>query len=415
LSKTPLDHQTRYESDRLGNLTAITDPTGSRMGLSRNAMGQVTAITDGLNRQTGYAYDAAGYLAGVTLPEVGGAAYERNALGRINRITDLNGKTWIFAYTPMGRLQSLTDPLNRTWQYAYDNRGRLSGVTFPDGATKTITYDDFGNIVQVAHSAGPTLSFGYDDFQRLSSTASLTLSRDAMGRVLTTSDGEVSFTAAYTNGGRLQSLEVSASGDRFSVTYAYNAPTGLLEGVSDSLTQTAVTFAYDADGNLTAIDRPNGVHTRYDRDAAGRLVRIREGSFLDAAYTLDAAGQVVRADMTLPLDPVPAVGDSTEAFIYNDASQTASAGYEYDLQGRLTAAPGRTLTWDGASRLTAVGSVQIGYNGMAALITRTDGATTTRFSYSHSLGRHPIMAERNASGPALSRYYVWTPTAACST
>lgn len=411
LSKTPLDRQTSYESDRLGNLTAVTDPTGSRMVLSRNDMGQVTGITDGLNRQTGYAYDAAGSLAGVTLPEVGGAGYERNVLGRISRITDLNGKTWNLTYTSMGRLQTMTDPLNRTWQYAYNNRGRLNRVTFPDGTTKTITYDGVGNIVQAAHSAGPTLSFGYDDFQRLTSTASLTLSRDAMGRVLTTSDGEASFTAAYTDGGRLKSLEVSANDDRFSITYAYNATTGLLETVSDSLTQTAVTFAYDADGNLTAIDRPNGVHTRYDRDAAGRLVRIREGSFLDAAYTLDAAGQVVRADMTLPppLDPVSAIGDSTESFSYNDASQTASAGYEYDLQGRLTAAPGRTLTWDGASRLTAVGGVQMGYNGMGDLITRTDGAATTRFSYSHSLGRHPLVAERNVSGPALARYYVWTP------
>jgi RHS repeat-associated protein len=408
-SRTPLDHQTRYETDRLGNLTAITDPAGSRLVLTRNAMGQLTGIIDGLDRHTAYAYDAAGRLSGVTLPEIGGAGYERNVLGLISRITDLNGRDWNLSYTTMGRLQSLTDPLSKTWQYAYDNRGRLNRVTFPDETTKSITYDGVGNIVQAAHSAGPTLSFGYDDLQRLTSTANLTLTRDAEGRVLTTSDGEASFTAAYTDGGRLQKLAVAANDDRFEVTYAYNAVTGLLESVSDSLTQTVLTFTYDADRNLTAIGRPNGVNTRYDYDAAGRLIRIREGAFLDAAYTLDAAGQVVRADMTLPLDPTSAVGDGAESFTYDAASQIASSGYEYDIQGRLILAPGLTLTWNGASRLTAIGSVQMVYNGMGDLVTRSDGAATTRFSYSYSLWLHPIVAERNTSGPALARYYVWTP------
>jgi RHS repeat-associated protein len=113
--------------------------------------------------------------------------------------------------------------------------------------------------------------------------------------------------------------------------------------------------------------------------------------------------------MTVPLDSFDAMAAGTENFTYNVASQTSTAGYVYDVSGRMTAAPGQTFAWDGASRLTKIGNVDLTYNGMGDLITRNDGTNSTRYFYNHAVGLHPIMGEKNESGSPLARYYVWTP------
>lgn len=78
-------------------------------------------------------------------------------------------------------------------------------------------------------------------------------------------------------------------------------------------------------------------------------------------------------------------------------------------QGRLTAAPSSTFTWDGASRLTKIGSTTLTYNGLNDLVTRTEGGTTTHYYYNKAIGLGPIVAEKNDTTGNFLRYYVWTP------
>jgi len=444
---TPSGRTVAYQTDKLGLPTRLTDPLGGQLTAVRDAMNRITSVTDP-NRTTTYAYDSQGLLSGVALPGIGATTYQRDALGGLTRLTDQRGKAWGFAYSAMGRLATATDPLSRTTTLAYDASGRLATVTFPDGGALTITYDAADNVTRLHYSGGPdgsaslttSMIYTYDDLDRLTAAGHIALAYDAESQVINSANDGVSFGASYDAGGRLQTIAyprpdgsgVTSSwlSAGFTVTYTYSPTTGLLMRVADNLTAAQVNFVYDADLQLAGLTRSNGVNAAYTRDANGRITRIRDGALLDLRYTLDAGGQVTQATMVAPLDPAANLQPSTSNFQYDDASQIATAGYTYDPRGRLTASPGVAYTWDGASRLTGIqlpaSNVQLAYNGLGELITRTVAATTTRYYYNYALGLAPIVAERQESGvrgqeavrntqhatrnpQSATRYYIYTP------
>ena len=420
---TPLGFATRYQSDALGFTTVVTNPLGAATRIGRDALNRITRITDPLGRATDYTYDAHDLLAGVTLPASGAVTYTRNALGDLTRITDLNGSRWDFGYTAMGRLRSLTDPLGRVITHTYDTRDRLAQTTFPDGATLMRTYDAASNLTALVYSGGPALNFTYDAPNRLTAANDLALAYDAEGRITHTQDG-ADFGATYDDAGRVKT--VTYNNGAFTVTYTYGATNGLLAQVHDSLTGTQIHFTYDNARRLIGVTRPNGVNTTYAWDDAARLTRIRAASggnaITDLQYTLDAAGQVTQLAMIAPLDPSASLVGQVVNLSYDAAAQISSTGYAYDARGRLTASPGITYTWDGASRLVGVGQDDIlSYNGLGDLRTRTQGGAPTHYYYNYALGLSPIVAEftetadaspfaiRHSSSAIPLRYYVWTP------
>jgi RHS repeat-associated protein len=394
--KTPLNHTTTYQSDKLGFITGSTNPLNQTTTLTRDSMSRVTGVTDPLNRTINYSYDSLGLLSGVSMPVIGGATYARNDLGLLSQITDPNGSHWTFGYTNMGRLQSQTDPLGNTYQYGYDSRGRISTITYPGGGTATRTYDSAGNITRILYSDGPDIQNTFDSLNRLLTTNNLTLSRDDEGKIISTENPGVVFGATYDDGGRLKT--VTYSDNAFTVTYTYDATSGLLSRVAESLTNTQIDFTYDNDRRLTGITRSNGINTTLTWDDAGSLTRIQDGpstgsGFLDLQYTLDAAEQVTGVNMTAPLDPASFLTGGTDTFTYDAASQI------------------RTSTWDSASRLVGIDSASatFAYNGLGDLVTRTESGKTIHYYYNYAIGLTPIVAEKDESTDQFLRYYVWTP------
>jgi len=445
-STTPLGYVTTYQNDKLGYLSVLTNPLGQTTTINRDSMSRMTGVTDALNRTTAYTYDNRGLLSGVTLPVIGTATYARNDVGLLSQITDLKGSKWTFDYTDAGRPQSETDPLGNMWQYGYDSRGRPTTTIYPGGETATPTYDAAGNIVRLLYSGGPDLQSTYDNLNRLLTANNLSLTRDVEGRVTNTENPGTNFGATYDDGGRLKTVTYPSTGsgqDLFTVTYSYDATTGLLSRVTDNLTNTQIDFTYDSDRRLTGTTRSNGVNTTFTWDNASRLTRIQDGpstgsGIIDLQYTLDAAGQVSQAKMTVPLDPSGLLEVGTDNFSYDAASQVSTSGYTYDQRGRLSATPNDTLTWDGASRLIGISSkpVTLSYNGLGDLMARTEDGKTIHYYYNYAIGLTPIVAESLETGgngdtatrrrkeeqmsPTASpgqplsasefkRYYVWTP------
>lgn len=404
---TPLGHATTFQTDKLGYTTGITDMLRQTTAFTRDSMTRITGISDPLDRTTNYGYGDRGLLSNVTMPVIGTATYTRNDLGLLCRITDPNGSHWTFGHTDMGRLQTVTDPLDNPWQHTYDARGRLDQTTYPDNTTLTRTYDDAGNLTRRRYSGGLDLQFTYDALDRLKMANGIGLSYDDEGRITNTENPGVNFGATYDDGGRLKT--VTYNNGAFTVTYSYDAVTGLLSQVSDDLTGTQVDFAYDIDRKLAAMTRSNGVNSTFSWDNAGELTRIQDGSIIDIQYTLDRAGQVTSADMTVPLDPASGITSGTDTFTHDAASQVSTSGYDYDSRGRLTASPGHTYTWDGASRLTGIDSVSLTYNGMNDLVTRMEGGSTIHYYYNYAILLTPIVAERDDNTGQFLRYYVWTP------
>jgi RHS repeat-associated protein len=404
---TPLSHTTHYRTDALGHVTAITDPLGNRTTIHRNAMDQITAIRDPEHRTRGYTYDAGGLMTVVSRTAIGGVTYGRDALGSVDELVDLAGRAWVFDYTKMGRLQTLTDPLSNTWRHTYDEQGRPQHTAYPDGITLTRHYDGAGNLVARAYTDGLLLGYTYDALNRLVTADGIRLTLDAEGRVTDTETLGAHFGATYDDGGRLRTATYDDGA--LVVTYTYHVTTGLLSGVADSLTGAHMSFTHDDDLRLTTVARSNGITTTYAYDDAGRVTRIQAGDVLDLRYRLDGAGQVRQAELDAPLTATPYLEPPGDAFAYDAASQVSSPGYVYDPRGRLTASPGQTYTWDGASRLTAVNTTTLAYTGLGDLLTRTVGSETVHHHTNHALALRPIVAERDAGSGQILRYYVWTP------
>ena len=405
---TPSGLDVQIQSNKLGITTAVTDPLGHTASFTRDSLSRVTAIADPLNRITRYLYDPAGDLAGVTLPGGEATSYSRNGLGLLKEISDLGGNIWSYNYTAMGRPTEFFDPLGRKKSWAYDALGRQVSTTFADGTSTTYTYDAIGNLIRNQYSEGPDLKFSYDSLNRPTQTNDLELTYDAEGNITNTKTSGVSFSDTYDDGGRLSSIGYADGA--FTVTYTYDVATGLLTGVADSLTGSQYAFTYDQDRNLVGITRPNGVNTGYTRDGAGRVTRIQDGNIIDLNFTWNAAGEITTIGGEQPLSPEDLLTDRTVTFAFDVASQINGGGYLYDQRGRMIANPQNNFAWDGASRVIRIGDVNLTYDGLGGLLTRTEGGTTIRYHLNHAIDRSPIVAEYNQTQGIWKRYYVWTPS-----
>jgi RHS repeat-associated protein len=324
-------------------------------------------------------------------------------------MTDQRGKNWDFEYTPMGRVKNIKDPLNNVWAYAYDAMGRLQTITYPDQQTETRTYDPNGNLLKREFTGGLTLTYAYDELNRMTSTgsAAVNLTYDSRNNITNTRIHNADFSAAYNDRSRIQTAGYDG---QMTVTYTYD-PRGLVSRVTDSLTSSWVQFTYDDDRFLIKIERSGGMTTDIERDANGRIRTLTHGTKGKLEFSFNSASEITKIIEDLPIDVQSFLASELKEFSYDDASQTAAAGFSYDRRGRRIADPERTYTWDGADRLTGVTkgatSVSYEYTALGEVAKRTENGVTTEYFYNYSIGGHPVMAEKKNN--SFTRFYVYTP------
>lgn len=403
----PLGNAAGVARDALGNVTRITNAAGHEITLARDALQRVTARTDLLGRTWNYSHDAAGRLAAVSVPGLGSTSNRFDAAGRLAAVVDLNTQEWTFAYTAAGRLQSATDPLSNVWQAAYDVNGRLAGGTLPDGTTWTNQFDAAGRVTNRAWAGGPSLAYGYDANGRLVAADLVALACNPDGLVTGSVQAGVACAYAYDAAGRLTGITYPGGG--FGVAYAYDPTNGLLTGVSDTLTGTAIGFEYDAAFRPVGIARPNGVDTVYSWDAAGQLTRIQDGTVLDLRYAYDSAGQATQLVASTPLAAATTLVSSVATQAVDAASQLSGAPCGYDACGRLTNMPGLALAWDAAGRLVQAGTATLAHDGLGHPVRRIETGQTNGLYSSFARGLDGLLAERDENTGQWTRFYVWTP------
>jgi RHS repeat-associated protein len=410
---TPMGRTSLYRRDHMGRLTAMEDPLGGTTEFLRDDLGRVTKIIDPTRKETAYTYDGVGDLLSVAPAAAGIATYVRNDGGNLLSISDLNNKVWSFSYEADGTQSGKTDPLNNTWGYTFTG-DTLTRIDYPGGENQVITLDSRDNVIRREFSEGPILDFVYTPDRLLKSADKIEMDHDLSGNVVKTTnrivDADIVFTSTYDAGSNLKTVVYDDT--LFTVTYEYNNLSQLI-GVSDNLSGIDIDLTYNDDGELTGIARSNGIATTYTRNGAGRIIRQQDGDIIDIDYETDAAGRIKKIDyQTVPIDPTT-LNEPEKVFSYNDASEISTAGFAYDERGRLTASVAPfgdlTYTWDGASRLKTVGAVNLEYNGLNDLVSRSQDGTTTLYPRHRGIDTRPAMAEKNADSGEYGRYYVWTP------
>ncbi len=348
-------HTTGFEYDALGRETARILPDGSRETKAYDAAGSLRTRTDFLGRTTSYGYDLSNRLVSTTYPDTSVVSYSYTPTGRRQTVTDGRGTT-SYGYDSRDRLVSLSQPGvgtlgygfdaagNRTSMtatvagnsystgYGYDVLGRLEAVTDPLSRVYGYGYDGNGNRASLSQPNGTATSYGYDSLNRLTSLQTSSPSGVVQGygftlgpagnRTRIDEAGGTSRSYTYDDLYRLTGESVTG-GLAYGKTFTYDAvgnrqtqatttalpspppplaPATVNYGYDTRdrlLSEAALTYSYDLNGNLTG---KSGEAT-YTWDFDDRLVRVQKTDGTVVEHIYDADGNRVQTTTTLPGQP----------------------------------------------------------------------------------------------------------------
>jgi RHS repeat-associated protein len=305
-------HSVSYTYDAQGNMTGMTDGTGSSSYLY-DPFGELTSATNGAGKTVGYTYDADGDTTGITYPLPASA-------------------TW-----------ASTDTIG----YGYDKADRLTSVIDFNGHQIAITPDADGlPSSETLGSTGDTISYTYDQADTPSAIAlkngsstlqSFTYSDAPDGEILSETDVPSSPNSAasytYDAQGRVTSM---TPGSKSALNYGFDAAGNL------TTLPTGATGTYDHDSELTSATL-SGTTTTYGYNADGQRLTAKQGSAIIASGTWNGADELTTysdpaADMTAAtydgngLRASETTGSGTQNFVWGDSSDLlmdSSSAYIY--------------------------------------------------------------------------------------
>lgn len=279
-----------------------------------------------------------------------------------------------YGYDNAGRLASVQDP-NATWGYSFvpNSAGLVSGVT------------SGGNSVAYSYEPGRNAITGIENKVGSTTVSHFTYTNNALGQRTTRSQSGTAFAAAATESfgynakGEVTSSAHSADSARntaFDYDAIGNRNEAIFGGVTTSYTAnalnqyteinpgTAVTPAYDDDGNMTS----DGAGKRLVWDGENRLIEVRNaGNDLIASYTYDGQSHRVKKVTT----GLASQGASEEVYLYDGWNRIAT----YNI-ANSTFQISHCLTWG----RDLSGSLE-GAGGVGGLLARNAGSTTWAYTY----------------------------------
>ncbi|MEW6372411.1 MAG: DUF6531 domain-containing protein [Pseudomonadota bacterium] len=230
--------------DSLARPYTTTGNNSQQLDYRYDSNGNLTSVTDALNRKTSYEYDPQNRLFKITAPDGGVTRMEYGADGLLRAVIDPRALRTTYDYNGFGDRIKLTSPDTGVTTYNFDAAGRLERENRQDG--KVITYK-----------------------------------WDALGRMLSRTSGAITESFTYDEGnyggGKLTRMN-DATGQ---TTYSYNAAgqlTGQINNVFGQVLTT--TWSYDSSGRLIGMTYPTGLSLVYEYDAYGRITSIKTASQL---------------------------------------------------------------------------------------------------------------------------------------
>jgi RHS repeat-associated protein len=330
-----------------------------------------------------YNYDARGRVIGKTDWENNTTRFDYDARGNITTITEASGtpqqRVKTITYDATWNLPDLITEPGRTTDYAYDAYGRVTSMTVTDTATAatrvtTYTYhanttDGSGNTVlgRLATVDGPRTDVS--DVTEYDYDANLNLTK------ITNALGQETQITARDAAGRPATIE-DANGVETDLVYDGTGHLTTSTVAPGTALEAETAYTYDANGNLTQVTLPNGATVDYSYDAAQRLTGIEDALGNTVAYTLDAAGNITKEeykDSGSTLKYVHnQVFDELSRLLESVGASAQTDTYAYDKNSNLTAFT------DANTNATSYA-----YDPLQRLVTSTDalsGVTETTYT-----------------------------------
>ena len=424
---------TTYTYDDAGQLARITFPDAAYLDYDYDAAHRLTRVTDAQGNAIAYTLDAMGNRTAERVYGAGASLVQQltREYSSVNRLTKLIGGTnpaaqvTQYAYDANGNVTGITDALNRVTTHAYDALNRLVSVTDPANGVTAFGYTPLDQLASVTDPRNLVTSYARNTLDELTSqlspdTGTTSNTFDAAGNVLTSTDARgVVTTATYDALNRVTAQTFTPPGGSgiapVAIGYGYDGGAtgkGRLTSLADPSGST--TFTYDQHGRLTQDARVIGgvaYTTSYRYDAAGRRDRVTYPSGTVVDYTFNALGRISAISAT-PAGGSPQVVatgvayhpfGAVKAFTHGNGSAYARS---VDLDGRITAhtlgAGTRTLTWDAASRLSALTGPSPGldqtlaYDALDRLTAWVSASTSQGYAYDATGNRTQLTIGANS-------------------
>ncbi|EIH9952282.1 RHS repeat protein, partial [Escherichia coli] len=357
-------HETRYEYNIAGDLTAVIAPDGSRNGTQYDAWGKAVRTTQGgLTRSM--EYDAAGRVIRLTSENGSHTTFRYDVLDRLIQETGFDGRTQRYHHDLTGKLiRSEDEGLVTHWHY--DEADRLTHRTVKGETAERWRYDERGWLTDISHiSEGHrvTVHYGYDEKGRLTGerqtvhhpqTEALLWQHEtrhaynAQGlanRCIPDSLPAVewlTYGSGWLSGMKLGDTplveytrdrlhrETLRSFGRYELSTAYT-PAGQLQSQHLNSLQYDRDYTWNDNGELIRISSPRQIRS-YSYSTTGRLTSVHTtAANLDIRipYATDPAGN------RLP-DPELHPDSTLSMWPDNRIARDAHYLYRYDRHGRLT-------------------------------------------------------------------------------
>jgi RHS repeat-associated protein len=379
-----------YNGD--GDMLSATDPRGDTTTFSYDATGllqkEVQPVSATSSITTLFSYDAAGNETRFTDGRGNSWIYTYNP--------------WNLQQSQVEpATQAYPNAADSTFTTSYDADARPVEQTQPGGVALNTSYDSMGDVTrqsgQGADASTATRTIGYDLAGNMTSAAtesgqqqngqardtSETFSYNDRGELLTTSGSAGSSSFSYNGDG----LAAAASTPAGTAGYTYDTA-DRLKTLTDPATGTILSYGYNSNSELTSISYGlSGDTQNYGYNSLHELtsdvLKTNAGATIAAiSYGYDANGNLIAKDTT------KLAGAANNSYTYDEANRltswnngTTTTGYAYDASGNRTRVAATTYTYDARDELTSGGGATYRYtaNGTLATTSTAKGDVQSTF------------------------------------
>lgn len=369
-----VNQTTTYAYDANGNLTRVTDPLNRQTNQTYDALNRLITSTDAANGLSRYGYDAIDQLVKVTDPNNLITQYQRNGLGNLNVQISPDTGTTINSYDAAGNLKLRADAKGQQANYSYDALNRVTGITYTGLPAQSISYqydqgtNGIGRLTNITDVTGTT-TYSYDTFGHLISDT-----KQLHGATYTTS-------YAYDTQGRLASITYPSGRV---VSYSFDAMGRINQISTTANTVTRIlasNIVYEPFGGVHSFTFGDGLTTPVQsyvrqRDADGRIASYTlNGKVINIGY--NTASELL--SLTDPTQPILVAnyGYDPMSRLNSYIQGSIAQGYSYDADGNRTSQTlgVGTSNYTYAAGSNRLASIQSG-SGTTNLTQDANGATT---------------------------------------
>ncbi|MFC5435995.1 RHS repeat-associated core domain-containing protein [Rhodanobacter umsongensis] len=416
-----------YTLDAAGNKTSEQTRTATgtvvrSLSRSYNALGQITAIVDGLSHTMfngGYSdsYDGNGNL--VHSADALGFQHQLSfdALNRLNStIANYNGADpatqntqTAFDHDALDRLDGVADGSGLNTLYTYDGLSNRTELQSPDTGTSSDTYDAAGNRLTHTDAKGIVSTSTYDALNRRRTTSYA----DTTLNVAYTYDEANTVTGCTSSKPKDRLTRVVESG--VTTVFCYDSRGNVIQKQQVTPSQTDTTkYTYTVADRLSTVSAPDHTLTTYAYNSDGLVSSVK----VTPSGTTSASPTVVSAITWLPFGPISSykLGNGQTVTRIYDAnyrvtdltSPALNLHFARDAMGNIIAlgnAPSanpatETYSYDPLNRLNGISDAGTAlesytYNPTGDRLSKTAPGLATG-AYLYTTGTHQLASVGNA-------------------